>query len=185
MSGTLPGFRFPAFLALVTLVFSCFCETAVAQSGQVTPTTPAPTNPALLAKLTEVSAFEQFAAYWTIEAGWHSELQLRNNLANRDLTVTPALRAADGSEASLAAVTIPPSDTRTIDVQAALSVAAPTFAGKYGSPPATTNRAAMARRHLSLTSWHPTGKAESGRWTRPTTRSLRQAMAANRRCVRA
>ena len=42
---------------------------------------------------------EQFISYWTTEAGWHSELELRNNIAAQDLTVTPVLRSADGTEA--------------------------------------------------------------------------------------
>lgn len=37
-------------------------------------------------------AQEQFAPYWTSEPGWHTELQLRNNLAAQSLTVIPVLR---------------------------------------------------------------------------------------------
>ena len=47
---------------------------------------------------------EQVAAYWTTEPGWRTELQLRNSLASEDLTVTPALRSADGKETALPAV---------------------------------------------------------------------------------
>jgi hypothetical protein len=51
---------------------------------------------------------EQFISYWTTETGWTSELQLRNNAIAQDLTVTPVLRVVDGSETSLASVTIRP-----------------------------------------------------------------------------
>src|SRR5882724_3725718 len=40
--------------------------------------------------------FEQFAVYWTEEPGWHTDLQLRNNLAAKELVVIPALRSPDG-----------------------------------------------------------------------------------------
>ena len=46
---------------------------------------------------------EQYVAYWTTEANWHSELQLRNNSPSTDLIVTPGLRASDGSETVLTA----------------------------------------------------------------------------------
>lgn len=36
--------------------------------------------------------FEQFIPYWTTEAGWRTELQLRNSLPGQDVTVTPAVR---------------------------------------------------------------------------------------------
>src|SRR6266849_10129474 len=32
--------------------------------------------------------YEQFLAYWTTEAGWHSEVQLRNNLPSQELVVS-------------------------------------------------------------------------------------------------
>ena len=51
-------------------------------------------------------SLEQHAVYWTDEPGWHSELQLRNNLAAQSLTVTPYLRSSDGNEAALPPVEI-------------------------------------------------------------------------------
>ena len=42
-----------------------------------------------------------FAPYWTAEPGWHSEFQLRNNLASGTLTVTPVLRLYTGQEVAL------------------------------------------------------------------------------------
>jgi hypothetical protein len=39
---------------------------------------------------------EVSAAYWTLESGWNTDLEMRNNLRHRELTITPVLRAADG-----------------------------------------------------------------------------------------
>jgi len=50
------------------------------------------------ARHSELQNFEQYVSYWTTEPGWRTELQLRNNLDPGELTVTPALRSADGTE---------------------------------------------------------------------------------------
>jgi hypothetical protein len=76
---------------------------------------------------------EQIVAYWTTETGWMSELQLRNNLAAQDLTVTPALRAADGTETPLSPVTIKPQEVKTLDIEAAVRGSSPQYIGTYGS----------------------------------------------------
>ena len=44
---------------------------------------------------------ELYAPYWTLEPGWTTELEMRNNLARRDLQITPVLRTPDGVEVSL------------------------------------------------------------------------------------
>jgi hypothetical protein len=67
----------------------------------------------------EVKEVEHFVPYWTTEGSWQSELQLRNNLNDQDLTVRPYLRTADGAETSLPAVTIKPQEVKMIDVGAA------------------------------------------------------------------
>ncbi|HXC42390.1 MAG TPA: hypothetical protein VNY51_02585 [Candidatus Dormibacteraeota bacterium] len=72
--------------------------------------------------------FEQFIPYWTGEAGWRSELQLRNN-TNGDLTVTPAIRAASGAESPLPPITIKAQEVRSLDIVDT----APQFAGLYSS----------------------------------------------------
>ncbi len=79
------------------------------------------------------SAHEQFAPYWTTEAGWRSELQLRNNLAAGNLTVTPFLRAVDGTEFPLPPVTIAPNEVKSVDVSDAVNKTAPQLMGTYGS----------------------------------------------------
>ena len=64
--------------------------------------------------------FEQIVPYWTTEGGWHTELQLRNNLTSDPLKVTPLLRSADGTETPLNEVTILPGEVKTIDLHRAL-----------------------------------------------------------------
>jgi hypothetical protein len=76
---------------------------------------------------------EQFVSYWTTETGWRSELQLRNNLATQNLTVTPALRTADGTETLLSPVTIKPQEVKTVDIQSAVIASAPQLIATYGS----------------------------------------------------
>ena len=76
---------------------------------------------------------QQFISYWTTETGWSTELQLRNNAATQNLTVTPALRLPDGTEASLAAVTIRPQEVKSISLDAAIPAGNPQLIGTYGS----------------------------------------------------
>src|SRR5271165_5659446 len=76
---------------------------------------------------------EQFISYWTTEADWHSEIQLRNNLASQDLRVTPALRTAEGVETPLSPVTIKPQEVKTIDIEEAVMGSAPQLIATYGS----------------------------------------------------
>jgi hypothetical protein len=77
--------------------------------------------------------WEQYAVYWTAEPGWKTEIHLRNNLPSQSLTVTPALRTADGTESALPAVTISPNDVAAVDIGAVIASAAPQLAGGYGS----------------------------------------------------
>jgi hypothetical protein len=76
---------------------------------------------------------ELFAPYWTAEAGWRTVLQMRNNLVHSDLTVTPFLRAADGTEFPLPPVTIAPNEIKSVDVSDAVTKSAPQLKGLYGS----------------------------------------------------
>jgi hypothetical protein len=81
----------------------------------------------------QLQNYEQFAVYWTTEAGWNTELHLRNNLVTQDLIVTPSLRAPDGSETALSAVTVHPADVITVDLRSAIASAAPQLLATYGS----------------------------------------------------
>jgi len=85
------------------------------------------------ARLSQISAFEQYVAYWTTEPGWRTELQLRNNLESSALTVVPAVRTADGTETALPAVTIKSGDVVSLDLADALLKTAPQLVGSYGS----------------------------------------------------
>jgi len=76
---------------------------------------------------------QQFISYWTTETGWRTELQLRNNQVGHILTVTPVLRAADGSETSLFPILVQPRELKTIDLETAIGTLAPQLIGTYGS----------------------------------------------------
>jgi hypothetical protein len=65
----------------------------------------------------EPSPQEVSTAYWTLEPSWNTELEMRNNLRYRELTVTPVLRSADGQEASLSPVTISPQHVVSLDLR--------------------------------------------------------------------
>src|SRR5690242_8744305 len=67
------------------------------------PKTPAPSPQQHAVPPPAPKSQEQFLVYWTAEAGWNTELLLRNNLEASPLIVTPALRTPDGAETSLPA----------------------------------------------------------------------------------
>jgi hypothetical protein len=117
--------RFPsAFLFFaVFLVIPSAPQLAQAQSSL--PQHKAPPPPA--------TDQEQFLSYWTTEPGWTTELQLRNNLESRDLTVVPSVRSAAGVETALPAVTIKPGDVVSLDLYSTLTTAAPQLTGSWGS----------------------------------------------------
>ncbi len=37
-----------------------------------------------------------FVPYWTLEPGWNTTLEIRNNVAQREISVQPVLRTAAG-----------------------------------------------------------------------------------------
>lgn len=65
------------------------------------------------------SAQEVSVAYWTLEPGWSTVLEMRNNVTHHDLTVTPVLRASTGQETPLAPVTITPQHVVSLDLRTA------------------------------------------------------------------
>src|SRR5260370_17444924 len=116
------------FGALVSLAMMVRPQVVLGQSGPKVPSVQG------IAKAPDPVDQDQFFPYWTTETGWHCELQLRNNLANADLTVTPALRTPDGAETALAAVTIKPNEVQSIDLDTAIAATgAPQLIGAYGS----------------------------------------------------
>jgi hypothetical protein len=114
------------FTTLVSLALAQ-PQAVLAQSGTTGP------PPARIAKTPDPTDQEQVVSYWTTETGWRSELQLRNNLSGKILTVTPTLRAINGSETPLAPVTVMPQEVKSIDIETALGTTAPQLVGTYGS----------------------------------------------------
>lgn len=81
------------------------------------------------------SPHEVSAAYWTLESGWNTNLEMRNNLRSHELTITPVLRAAGGQELALAPVTVAPQHVVSLDLRN-LAQSDPrilNYTGSYGS----------------------------------------------------
>jgi hypothetical protein len=57
------------------------------------------------------------AAYWTLEPGWDTTLEMRNNLRYREIVVTPILRTAAGQEIPLAPVTVASENVVSLDLR--------------------------------------------------------------------
>jgi hypothetical protein len=129
-------------LRLVSAVlFLCLCPlfTTAQQTTQPKPSREearALHDRAAAARVIPLRDFEQFAPYWTAEGGWHTDLQLRNNLAADSLTVRPSLRTSDGTETALKPVTLLPGEVRSINLMDALAEINSNLAGQanaYGS----------------------------------------------------
>jgi hypothetical protein len=67
-------------------------------------------------------AREISAAYWTLEPGWSTTLEMRNNVMHHDLSVTPVLRSETGQETSLPPVTIPSQHVISINLRNAAAL---------------------------------------------------------------
>jgi len=117
------------------LVEVAFFSPVAAQSSPGSPSEsdPATSHKPPSVRYSEMETFEQYVVYWTTEPGWRTELQLRNNLESRELTVTPALRTADGVETALPPITIKSGDVASLDLYDTLMKAAPQLAGAWGS----------------------------------------------------
>jgi hypothetical protein len=76
---------------------------------------------------------EQYVAYWTLEPGWTTYLEMRNNVLAHDVTVTPVLRAAVGTEFALPAVTLASDEVTSLDLRQAVLSAAPQLIDKVTS----------------------------------------------------
>jgi hypothetical protein len=76
---------------------------------------------------------ELFAPYWTLEPGWNTELEMRNNVPWHELRMTPVLRMTDGTEVQLAQVTLKPEEISSVNLRDAVSAAKPELVGKMGS----------------------------------------------------
>jgi hypothetical protein len=104
------GFHPAAAASLLFLFSSLLC----AQSGPP----PHPPRPKLVGPAKwEPSSQEISASYWTLEAGWNTDVEMRNNLTSRELTVTPVLRSASGQEVALAPVTVAAQHVVSLDLR--------------------------------------------------------------------
>jgi len=79
------------------------------------------------------TAQEMVVPYWSLEPGWNTELEMRNNMAQRKLMVTPVLRMANGQEFPLAAVTLEPDQSVSVDLRDVVGQSHPELAGHPGS----------------------------------------------------
>jgi hypothetical protein len=115
---------------------------------------------------------EQFAAYWTAEPGWHTEVQLRNNRANQPLSVIPVVRTANGDEYSLPAIVLEPNEVKSLDLGDLLASNAPQLVGAYGSlvfkynSPFLRNLYAVAMVHDAgyPVEFHLDGESQDNKW---------------------
>ncbi len=99
------------------------------------------------------------APYWTLEPGWHTSLEIRNNYAARPLTVTPILRTASGEQLTLDAIDLKPSEGRRIDLALATVKYPPLLGDRaYGSV-VLQFTSAMAFNVYAATMVHMPGKA--------------------------
>jgi hypothetical protein len=110
------------------LTYVCALGTSQAQTGI--------SHPPLNQDRSALHDFVQIAPYWTAKGGWHTDLQLRNNLAGGTLTVRPSLRQPDGTETDLKPVTLLPGEVQSINLMDALMAVNSSLAGQanaYGS----------------------------------------------------
>ncbi len=124
----------------------------------------------------EPKAQEIFLSYWTVESGWSTELEIRNNVAWRDLTVTPVLRTAAGAEIALQPVTVHSEHVAAVDLREALLSVAPSLLDQNGSFGSVVYRyagnsqgnifgASMVRRNESPIGFHFDGEPIEKGWS--------------------
>jgi hypothetical protein len=81
-----------------------------------TPAVASPNKTALFAP------HEVVAGYWSVEPGWHTELELGNNLTSRSLVVRTTLTTFQGTEIDLDPITVAPGEMRTFDLRQSLQL---------------------------------------------------------------
>jgi len=57
------------------------------------------------------------AAYWTLEPGWNTDIEIRNNVESRELTVTPVINLSSGKEFPLSPVTVAARHVISLDLR--------------------------------------------------------------------
>jgi hypothetical protein len=121
------SFRPPCVFFAFALVVLLAAQLAAAQSSPPVSKPPAPPPPPA------ATDQQQFLSYWTTETGWGTELQIRNNQVGQNLTVSPVLRTADGTETPLLPVVVQPQEVKTVDLATAIGSSAPQLIGTYGT----------------------------------------------------
>lgn len=118
--------RLKLFLS-VTILVLFVSSIAIAQDESKKQAPPPPPRPSVNNEL--------YVPYWTLEPGWHSEVELRNN-RQVPMTVTPVVRTNSGNEVTLDPVSIPAGEISSVDLHEALMSKAPELVGCtlcYGS----------------------------------------------------
>src|SRR5581483_1020434 len=64
-----------------------------------------------------------FVPYWTLEPGWNTTLEIRNNVAQREISVQPVLRTAAGVEVPLPVVSVSSDHVVSINLREAAAAA--------------------------------------------------------------
>ncbi len=103
-------------------------------SSLLTAQTP-PSKPKITVSHNDLTTVPQelFAPYWTLEPGWSTELEMRNNVPWHDLRMTPVLRTPDGVEVPLAPVNLKPEEIVSLNLRTAVAAAKPELLDKMGS----------------------------------------------------
>lgn len=93
---------------------------------------PRPTQPSI-PPVRPILANELYIPYWTLEPGWHTGIEIRNNFKASTLTVTPAIRTSAGAEIALPRVTVKPDEVIMVDLHEELAKVAPQLIGQSGA----------------------------------------------------
>ena len=101
--------------------------------AQHQPPNPQPKPTVIGPPKTAPSPQQTFVSYWTLEPGWNTELEMRNNMAQGKLTITPVLRTATGQEIPLIPVSLSPEQTISLNLQDAVGQVDPGIANRMGS----------------------------------------------------
>lgn len=102
-------------IAVASFVLTCSFALQAQNSPPAHPPRPKAVGPAKWVTLAQ----QVSVAYWTLEPGWSTTIEMRNNVAYHDLTVTPVLRSETGRETALTPVTIAPQHIVSFDLGSA------------------------------------------------------------------
>src|SRR5581483_4156962 len=104
--------------AVMLMLSTGFCLWAAAQT-RPDPPKPRPPQPAKW----EPKPQQVFVPYWTLEPGWNTTLEIRNNVTQRDISVQPVLRTAAGVEVPLPVLSVSSDHVVSINLREAAAAA--------------------------------------------------------------